>query len=123
MNGDGQLQGLGNEADRVEDNPQDHRRQVLHHRLGLLELRVAVVADHLRPLRQLGRDDPGGLVSTSRMTDPDRSVAAASVPATGSVRSDTTKKPSMVGDGANDPKTTRPFRLARLLSSHDNGET
>ena len=52
----------------------------------------------------------GGLVLTSRMTDPDRSVAAASLPATGSVRSDTTKKPSMVGDGANDPKTTRPFR-------------
>lgn len=41
---------------------------------------------------------------------PDRSVPDASGPATGSVRSDTTKKQSMVGDGRKLPNVTRPLR-------------
>jgi len=63
--------------------------------------------DHRHPGQAGGRG-----TGADPVRDPaaSRSVAAASAPATGSVRSDTTKKPSMVGDGANDPKTTWPFR-------------
>jgi hypothetical protein len=48
-----------------------------------------------------------------RTTAPDKSVATASAPVVGSVRSEITKKQSMVGDGRKLPNATRPLSPGR----------
>ena len=53
----------------------------------------------------------GGFASIRRTTAPERSVAAASTPDTGSVHSDTTKKQSMVGDGRKLPNAYAPVEF------------